>query len=104
LAAFTGALPLCRFADPLPRGFGAAIANKLSTLHSTQAAVLSLRLRCRRLRSNQPNNGSFPIQAEPESNGYHTASAFYDGATHSPTRSAGSGGLSASFDAPRPRT
>jgi len=74
LAAFTAASPHCRFADPLPRGFGAAIATKLSTLQSTLATVLGLWLRRRRLRGYRPNNGSFPIRAEPESNGYDAAS------------------------------
>ena len=104
LAAFTAGSPPCRFADPLPRGFGAAIATKLSTLHSTVATVLGLRLRCRRLRSCPPNNGSFPIRAEPESNGYDAASVLYDAATHSPTRSSDSGSFSASFYAPTPCT
>jgi len=104
LAAFTAASPPCRFANPLPRGFGAAIATKLSTLHCTLATVLGLRLRRRRLRSYRPSNGSFPIRAEPESNGYDAASVSFDAATHSPTRSSGSGGFSASFDAPTPCT
>jgi len=86
----------------MPRSFGAAIATKLSTLQSTLGTVLCLRLRFRRLRRYRPNNGSFPITAEPESNGYDAATVSYDAATHSPTRSSGSGIFSASFDAPPP--
>jgi len=104
LAAFTAASPLCRFDNPLPHGFGGEIANKLSTLQSILATALGLRLRCRHLRSYRPNNGSFSVRAEPESNGYDAASILYDAASHYPTRSSGSGSFYASFAAPPPCT
>jgi len=101
LGSFHSTSPPCRFANPLPHGFG---ETTVSTLHSTVATVLGLRLRCRRFLSYRPNNGSFPIRAKPESNGYDTTSVSYDAATHSPTHSAGSGSFSASSDAPTPCT